>query len=166
MTPYTPLSHPFGQLPLTWLHCFLSLQCPHVVLHSNPYVLFTHSAIYIKPMASHLKIYINSADFTHWCNKYNARLFLWLCKQLCSIIDFDLLNEIAQLFVYSCCCNCVEKSNRLSCWMLIKLAPMKCCLAFKDFIQIIIYAWYRVHSIHSFLYRTMINSSMTNLVLE
>ena len=37
LSPCIPRSHPFGQVPVTWLHCTPPLQLPHL-LQSEPYV--------------------------------------------------------------------------------------------------------------------------------
>ena len=36
--PWIPLSHPFGQLPVTWSHCSPFLHSPQVRVHPEPYV--------------------------------------------------------------------------------------------------------------------------------
>ena len=43
LSPITPETHPFGQRPSTWLHCSPFLHCPHVFLHSMPYMLISHT---------------------------------------------------------------------------------------------------------------------------
>ena len=44
LSPDTPKSHPFKQLPFTWWHGSPLLQLPHVWLHSRPYLLLLHSS--------------------------------------------------------------------------------------------------------------------------
>lgn len=43
LSPKTPTSHPFKQLPFTWWHCSALLQLPQVLLHPGPYFMLLHS---------------------------------------------------------------------------------------------------------------------------
>ena len=64
LSPYTPTSQPFKQLPFTWLHCSPLLQLPQVWLQLRPYVNCSHS-----------KTIITFHETLKWLNKGQNDIF-------------------------------------------------------------------------------------------
>ena len=86
LSPYVPLSQPFGQFPFMWSHGCPFRQFPQISIHLSPYVLSLHSLtqkrenIYLsfctsKVFFSH-KVYLNKYEWTGWMNELTFITFL------------------------------------------------------------------------------------------
>ena len=54
LSPNTPTSHPFRQVPFTWWHCSPLLQLPQVWPHSSPYILLLHALKKSRKLSIHI----------------------------------------------------------------------------------------------------------------
>lgn len=59
LSPWYPCTHPWGQFPVTWWHCWPLLQLPQFNLQWRPYVLLLHAILRNKHAHTSISVHVD-----------------------------------------------------------------------------------------------------------